>query len=219
MDTKELIVFLCITLPIIPIIFAIKDNNSKRFLIFFIIGLTICLVSSQINTILVNVFNMDILNYSVTISPINEEILKAIPLIYFAITFAKKEDQIVPLAYAIGIGFAIFESIVIFCNDMDNLTASWAIIRGIGASLMHSVCSATIAMGISYVLHNKKTAVGFIGLFSIAILYHATFNAFIQSQYSVIALIMPLLLFIPINIIEYRKRKYSKMEENDNIII
>ena len=59
-----------------------------------IIGLSICLVSAQINTILVNYLNMDDLNYSITVSPINEEILKSIPLMIFALVFAKKGDQI-----------------------------------------------------------------------------------------------------------------------------
>ena len=100
---------------------------------------------------------MDALNYSITISPINEEILKAIPLIIFALVFAKKGDQIIPLAFAVGIGFGVLENIIIYCNNMATLTVSWAIIRGVGASLMHSACTAMIAMGLSYVFNNKKS--------------------------------------------------------------
>ena len=62
-----------------------------------------------------NYFSMDALNYSITISPINEEILKAIPLIIFALVFAKKGDQIIPLAFAVGIGFGVLENIIIYC--------------------------------------------------------------------------------------------------------
>ena len=152
---------------------------------------------------------MDILNYSITISPINEEILKSIPLIYFTLVFAKEKDEILPLGFAIGIGFAILESIVVYCSSLYELTVSWAIIRGFGAALMHSVCTAMIAMGFSYVFNNKKSHMeGILGLFALAILYHATFNAFVQSDYRIVALIMPVLLFIPINIIEYKKKKY-----------
>ena len=146
MEIKELIIYLCIVLPMIPILFALRDKYSRRFLLFSIIGLSICLVSAQINTLLFNNIGMDALNYSITISPINEEILKAIPLIIFTLAFAKKGDQIIPLAFAIGIGFGILENIIIYCNNMSMLTISWAIIRGIGASLMHSACTAMIAM-------------------------------------------------------------------------
>ena len=213
MEIKELIIYLCIVLPMIPILFALRDKYSRRFLLFSIIGLSICLVSAQINTLLFNNIGMDALNYSITISPINEEILKAIPLIIFTLAFAKKGDQIIPLAFAIGIGFGILENIIIYCNNMSMLTISWAIIRGIGASLMHSACTATIAMGFSYVFNNNKSHLeGIIGLFALAILYHATFNAFVQSDYRIVALIMPVLLFIPTNIIEYKKKKY--LEEN-----
>ena len=209
MEIKELIIYLCIVLPMIPILFALRDQFSRRFLLFSIIGLSLCLVSAQINTLLIEKIGMDTLNYSITISPINEEILKAIPLIIFTLAFAKKGDQMIPLAFAVGIGFGILENIIIYCNNMATLTVSWAIIRGIGASLMHSACTAMIAMGFSYVFNNNKSHLeGIIGLFALAILYHATFNAFVQSDYRIVALIMPVLLFIPINIIEYKKKKY-----------
>ena len=218
MEIRELIIYLCIVLPMIPILFALRDKFSRRFLLFSIIGLSICLVSAQINTLLIEKIGMDTLNYSITISPINEEILKAIPLIIFTLAFAKKGDQMIPLAFAVGIGFGILENIIIYCNNMATLTVSWAIIRGIGASLMHSACTAMIAMGFSYVFNNNKSHLeGIIGLFALAILYHATFNAFVQSDYRIVALIMPVLLFIPINIIEYKKKKYfENLEEEKN---
>ena len=102
----------------IPILFALRDKFSRRFLLFSIIGLSICLVSAEINTLLIEKIGMDTLNYSITISPINEEILKAIPLIIFTLAFAKKGNQIVPLAFAVGIGFGILENIIIYCNNM-----------------------------------------------------------------------------------------------------
>ena len=209
MANTELIIYLCIALPMIPVVFAMRDKYSQRFLAFVIAGLTVCLFSAEVNTLLVNFLDMNKLEYSITISPINEEILKAIPLIIFTVFFAGKDDEILPLAFAIGIGFSILESINVYCNNMETLTVSWALIRGLGAALMHSACTAMIALGISYVFNYKRSFIqGIIGLFASAILYHATFNAFVQSKYSIIALIMPLLLFIPINYIEYKKKRY-----------
>lgn len=209
MQINELIIFLCIVLPMIPVVFAMRDKYSQRFMFFMIIGLSICLVSAQINTLLINRLTIDELNYSITLSPINEEILKAIPLMFFALVFAKEGDEIIPLAFAIGIGFGILENVIIYSNNIYTSTIGWALIRGIGASLMHSVCATTTAVGFSYVFNKKKSLLqGIIGLFSLAILFHATFNAFIQSKYSIIALLMPILLFIPINYIEYKKKIY-----------
>lgn len=209
MEVSEIIIYLCIVLPIAPIMLAMRDKHYKRFILFMTLGFTICLVSSQINTLLIDYLNMDVLRYSTAISPIIEELLKAIPIIYFAIFYAEKDDEILPLAFAIGIGFAILESVVIYCDNMDYATISWAIIRGFGASLMHSVCTAMIAMGINYVINKKGNLFkGIVGLFALAIIYHGIFNAFVQSKFSFIALLLPLLLFIPINIIEYKKKKY-----------
>lgn len=220
MEIRELIIYLCIILPMIPILFALRDKFARRFLLFSIIGLSICLVSAQINTILIEKLGMDEMNYSITISPINEEILKAIPLIFFTLVFAKKGDQIIPLAFAIGIGFGILENLIIYSNNVATLDITWVIIRGIGASLMHSACAAMTAMGFSYVFNNNKSHLeGIFGLFALAILFHATFNVFVQSKYRIIALIMPILLFIPINYIEYKKKKYFENKEESDIIL
>ena len=82
---------------------------------------------------------------------------------------------------------------------------------------MHSACAAASAVGFSYVFNKKKSLLqGMIGLFSLAILFHATFNAFIQSKYSIIALLMPILLFIPINYIEYKKKIYFESLKNNS---
>ena len=81
----------------IPVVFAMRDKYSQRFMFFMIIGLSICLVSAQINTLLINRLTIDELNYSITLSPINEEILKAIPLMFFALVFAKEGDEIMIL--------------------------------------------------------------------------------------------------------------------------
>ena len=208
METNELIIYLCIVLPMIPVIFAMRDKFSRRFMLFMVIGLTICLVSAQINTLLMEQLAISELNYSISFSPIIEEILKATPLIFFILAFAKKGDEVVPLAFAIGLGFGILESTIIYCDNTSISTVGWALVRGIGASLMHSVCAAMTAMGLSYIFNKKKSFLyGIIGLFSLAILFHATFNAFIQSEYSVIAMLMPILLFIPINYIEYKRKK------------
>ena len=45
---------------------------------------------------------------------------------------------------------------------------------------MHSVCTAMIAMGISYVFNKKRILLqGVVGLFALAIIYHGIFNAFV----------------------------------------
>lgn len=137
-------------------------------------------------------------------------------LAIFALLHAEKGEKVLPLAFAIGIGFGILENIIIYCNNLYTSTISWTFVREIGASLMHSACTAVVAMGLSYVLNHKKSFLeDIIGLFSVSVLFHATFNAFVQSQYSVVALIMPILLFIPINYIEYRKKKYFDNLDNE----
>ena len=197
MENIDLIIYLCLVLPIIPVIFAIKERKSKLLLIFLLIGITISLVAAQFNNTLINILNYDVLEYSKTLAPLLEELLKLIPLLLFIVGFKKKDDDIILLAFSIGIGFAIYENILILVTNMDNVSILWALTRGIGAAFMHSICTATITIGFRYVEINKKYfSMGILGLYSIAVLFHGTFNTLIDSNYMIISLIMPLLLYI-----------------------
>lgn len=206
MENIDLIIYFCLVLPIIPVIFAIKERKSKLLLTFFLIGITISLVAAQFNNTLINILNYDVLEYSKTLAPLNEELLKLIPLILFILGFKKDGDDIILLAFSIGIGFAIYENMLVLFSNINNVSILWALTRGIGAAFMHSICTATISIGFRYIEVNKKYfGMGILGLYSIAVLFHGTFNTLIDSNYMIISLIMPLLLYIFGNVLYNKK--------------
>ncbi|MBO7519628.1 MAG: hypothetical protein J6T73_02520, partial [Clostridia bacterium] len=55
---------------------------------YMLIGIFVSLFVSELNTILLGLFNNDILYVTTTITPISEEIVKALPVLFYAIVFS-----------------------------------------------------------------------------------------------------------------------------------
>ena len=73
-----------------------------------------------------------------------------------------------------------------------------AVIRAFGSGLMHGMCTLLVGTGISFVKKKSKMfAVGTFGFLSTAIVYHGIYNILIQSKYSIIGALFPIVTYIP----------------------
>ena len=199
MEPISEILFICITLPMIPMLFVLPDKRSRLFLGYLMIGALICLIAGALNQFLLGVFGGDMLYVTTAVTPISEEIMKAVPVLYFAIFFSDDRETLVSIAFALGIGFAILENGVILIQNLSHTSILWALSRVIGAALMHGACTAIIGMGMSYVRKRKKLFYcGTTALMITAVIFHATFNVLVQSQYRIAAFILPVSMYIPI---------------------
>ena len=208
MEQISSILFICIALPMIPMLFILPEKKSRLFLGYMIIGATVCLIAGEVNVQLLGLFGGDKLYVTTTITPISEELLKAIPVLYFAIVFSDDRETLLSISFALGIGFAVLENAVILTQNIRTVSLIWALARVIGAALMHGACTAAVGMGMSFV--RKRRKLSFCGTFALliaAVMYHATFNVLVQSDYSVIAFIMPAAMYIPIVVSEVKRRR------------
>ena len=89
-----------------------------------------------------------------TVPPVTEELLKALPVLVFAVFFSDDRKDILPAAMSVGIGFSILENTAILVQNLTVVTLGWAALRGLSASLMHGLCTMIIGAGLPYV---KKT--------------------------------------------------------------
>ena len=104
-----------------------------------------------------------------------------------------------PLSFALGIGFGMFENMVMLVQNVENVTIVWAIIRGFSTALMHGLCTLAVGYGICFVKKKKKLfVVGTFALLALASTYHGIFNMLVQSDYNYIGYIMPAVTYIPI---------------------
>ncbi len=208
MDSLILIITICIAIPL-AFSLILLDSHARLFVGFIIVGAAVCVIASFVNTYVVSNSGLSSLYMSTNIIPLVEEVLKATPVLIFAYLVSDKWKTLMSIAIATGIGFAIVENIFIFIQNDASLSVVWAVCRVFGASLMHSICTATVGYGISFVRKKKKLFLtGTFALLIFAAVYHSIFNLLIQSQYAGFGILVPIITYIPV-VIWYRKQ-YKK---------
>ena len=198
------------------------EKKSRLPITFMLIGIFISVVSSELNPLLTDILPMDMYSVTVIVTPVTEELLKMLPILYYAIVISDKKERLFTASMATGIGFAILEN-AFYLLSYPNFSMLSAIIRAFGAGLMHGMCTLLVGVGISFVKKKRKLfAVGTFGLLSTAIVYHGIYNILIQSQYlriqsqySIIGAILPIITYIPFLIWRLSiKRRQAKTNQN-----
>ena len=143
-------------------------------------------------------------------TPVTEEILKMLPILYYALVISDKKETLFTASMATGVGFAILENAYFLINS-PNFSMLTAVTRAFGAGLMHGMCTLLVGVGISFVKKKSKLfAVGTFGLLSTAIVYHGIYNILIQSEYEIVGALLPIATYIPFFIwrlrIKYKKK-------------
>lgn len=212
MENMTIILFICVAVPMLPVVGLLSDKKSKLFLAYVLVGLMICLVAAEVNGLLLDLCGGDMHYVTTNLAPIAEEILKALPVLYYAWLFSDDRDTLLAISFADGLGFAMLENLIILTQHIETVSIPWAFSRGIGAALMHSACTACVGMGISIIRKRRKLFYcGTCSLLIAAIIFHAIFNLLVQSEYRFFAFLLPVLLYIPqIRLTWERHRKTGK---------
>ena len=208
MESLTVILFLCVCIPILPAVILLPDKRSKLFLGYLLIGMTVCLIASWLNALLLELADGNAFYATANMTPVLEEIIKAAAVLYYALCFSDDRDTLLSLSLAVGLGFALLENMVILTQNLETVTISWALARGLGAAQMHAACTALVGMGISYVRKRKKLF--YCGTFSLliaAVIFHSIFNVLVQSDYRYLAFVWAALLFVPQIVSAVRRHK------------
>ena len=214
MDNLIYTLFVCTVAPLILMLLLLQ-KRSKLIVSYMIIGIFVSLFVSELNTILLGLFNDDMLYVTTAITPISEEIAKAFPVLIFAVLFSNDRDKLLTIAFAAGIGFAMFENMVILVQNIESVSIGWAVIRGFSTALMHGVCTAAIGYGMSFVRKKKKLFYsGTFALLSLSCIYHGIFNMLVQSEYKYFGFILPAVTYIPVLVQVFKRRKSAVAEKS-----
>lgn len=213
MDTMSYILFICVAAPILLMLLPI-EKKSRKVVLFMLIGMFCCLFISEVNGLLLNLSDMQLIYFTTNITPITEEIIKALPVLFFAVVYSDDRTDVITVSFSIGVGFAILENLIILTQNFRDVTLGFAIARGFCSGLMHSIC--TIAIGYFIVFVKKKTKIfitGSLSALNIAIIYHSVFNLLVQASSPAakhIGLLIPILTYLILNIaviIKYKDKK------------
>ena len=208
MDDVSLVLYLCLSVPLL-LSSGLLEKRSRLMVIFIVLGATICLLSAQINGVIL-LFADNIFDVTTNLTPVTEEIGKALPILFYAWVVSDRRETLISAAMAEGIGFAILENSVIFVSSGSQSDVLWAVSRVFGASLMHGICTAAVGIGISFIHKKRKLFIpGTFALLSAAMIYHGIFNALVQSPCAATAFLLPLLTYILL-FLTSRKRRSLK---------
>ncbi len=209
MESMIYILFICMVAPLLLSLPLIK-KSSRGIMIFILIGIGTALFISEVNGVFLEMFDRNTIMVTTTITPVTEEIIKALPVLLYAFIYTDDRERLLTASFAVGIGFALFENTYILTQTATDVTLGWAVVRGFSTALMHGICTAAVGFGMSFVRKKKKLFYcGTISLLLLAITYHGIFNMLVQSEtMKYFGFFLPAVTYIPLviaMILRYKK--------------
>lgn len=180
-------VFACLATPLFIAAFLLK-GEIRRFIVFFVLGLLVCLFTAYINSYAASVLavggyaSLTVAQTMVQVTPICEEVMKALPVFAFAAIYRPKRKEIAAVSIAVGLGFAIFENICYITRyGADDFLL--VLIRGLSAGVMHAVCAAILGYGYALIYRRGRLAAsGAFALLCVSSTYHAVYNLMVMAD-------------------------------------
>ncbi len=208
MDSMSYILFICIAVPLAMMLVPI-EKKSRKIVVALLMGMFCCLFVSEVNGLLLRLTKSTTLYFTTNVTPFTEELVKVLPVIYYASVFSDDRKSVTTVAFATGVGFAMLENIIILTQHIATVNLMFAIIRGFSTGLMHSISTMLIANYIPYIHKKKKLYLcGTLCNFNLAVVFHSVFNLLVEAD-SVIAnrlgYILPISIYLIINIFVYKK--------------
>ena len=198
-------ILLCIVIPLLVALLFVR-GNVRHFVAAFLLGMGVCLISAYISSFLGLITAMGVNDTSIFLSPVVEELMKILPLLFFMVLFSPEDNTLAMLAVAIGAGFATFENCCyILTSGAESLP--YILIRGLAVGVMHIV--SILALSIWLIVAKRLKAFSFpavVGGLSLAMIFHALYNLLVSEPglSTAIGYLMPLLAAFVLYIL-YRK--------------
>lgn len=188
-------VFICMVSPLLIAALCMGKRHIKFFLCC-LVGMGACLLSAYINSFLAALYGAYTLSTTAEITPVVEEVMKLLPLLFYLLVFEPKTESIKNAAIIVALAFATFENV---CYLIQNGAGHFSFIffRGIGTGAMHVICGAIVGGGLAFVWQRTWLKIaGTCGLLGAAITLHAIYNLLIAYGGAVqyIAYILPVLI-------------------------
>ena len=99
-------IFLCLVIPMILSLFFIK-GRARSYTLFVTIGMGICLLSAYVNSFFMWLYGVDGTVAAIEITPVCEELLKLLPLLFYFLIFEPEPKEMpaaaIAIAHAVGV--------------------------------------------------------------------------------------------------------------------
>ena len=174
-------IFVCLAIPLV-LSMLFFGGRPRIFMLFMITGMSVCLLSAYVNSFFMGYYGVDSTVAVVEITPVCEEVMKLLPLLFYVLIFEPKVRDLPEAAVALAVGFATFENVCYLTeNGAENFM--FLLIRGLSAGALHILCGILIGFGLSYVFRRRWLAfTGTMGLLGACIAFHAIYNLLISAE-------------------------------------
>ena len=174
-------IFVCLAIPL-ALSMLFFGGRPRTFMLFMITGMSVCLLSAYVNSFFMGYYGVDSTVAVVEITPVCEEVMKLLPLLFYVLIFEPKVRDLPEAAVALAVGFATFENVCYLTeNGAENFM--FLLIRGLSAGALHILCGILIGFGLSYVFRRRWLAfTGTVGLLGACIAFHAIYNLLISGE-------------------------------------
>ncbi len=219
MDSMSYILFICIAVPLGMMLIPI-EKESRKIVVALLMGMFLCLFVSEVNGLLLRMTKSTMLYLTTNVTPITEEFVKVLPVIYYAYIFSDDEKSVTTVAFATGVGFAMLENIIILMQHLASANFIFAMIRGFSTGLMHSITTMLVANFVPYIHKKKKLFLcGVLCSFNLAVVFHSVFNLLVEAESAVanyIGYFLPVSIYMVINIFVLKKFVKKAKTNNSN---
>jgi RsiW-degrading membrane proteinase PrsW (M82 family) len=135
MDDMIYILFISIFVPIM-LMANLIEKKARLPIVFVLVGIFISVFVSEVNGILRDMLPLSNYELTIIVTPMTEEVLKALPILFYAVAISDKAETLFTASMATGIGFAVLENTYYLLNA-ETWNVLDAVIRAFGTGLMH----------------------------------------------------------------------------------
>ena len=186
-------ILVCMAVPLLLTLLFVR-GGTRQFVLNFLLGMGACLLAAYVSGFMDAASGMGVEDTAVFISPVVEEAVKFLPLLYYFLMFCPGDDRLFHAAVGVGAGFASYENV---CSMVSSgaRSLSFLLIRGLAVGVMHIVSVFALALGL--VVARRLRALGpasVIGALSVSMIFHAMYNLLVSEPgaSSAIGFAMPL---------------------------
>ena len=189
-------IFICLAAPFLLAALGTNTGNRKNY-IFIVLGFVCCIISAYLNTFFSVLYGAQETSAVLEISPVIEETVKLIPLLFGLIVFELQPQEGDNIIFNIAVGFATFENI---CYLLEHGTGNlfYLLVRGFSTGAMHITCAFIIGYGL-------------FALLCVAITFHAMFNMLMKTNGLIkqFGYAVPIVSCLILFLLKYRFRKIT----------
>ena len=174
-------ILICIAVPFFVALLFLRGDVS-RFTATFLLGMGLSMVAAYISGFLCLVTGLGENDTSVFISPLSEEILKFLPILFYLLIFRPDDRRLILLAVAMGAGFATFENCC-YILTFGAESLPYIMIRGLAVGVMHIV--SILILSIWLILIRRMNVMSFPAVFggiSLPMIFHSLYNLLVSGE-------------------------------------